>query len=84
MWRGRQGDKKGREGGAGGEVILFESENVGSLSAFLSGCCSEAAGWRTLPAAPNRNRAHDALIKKPDESTRRHAHTHTHHPHPRP
>lgn len=56
---GGQGDK------GEGKVIFFESKNVESLSAFFSGCCSEAAGWRTPPAAPNRNRERDALIKNP-------------------
>lgn len=54
---GGQGDK------GEGKVIFFESKNVESLSAFFSGCRSEAAGWRTPPAAPNRNRERDALIK---------------------
>lgn len=68
------GGGRGGEGGeGGGKVIFFESENVESLSAFFSGCCSEAAGWRTLL---NRNRERDALIKKPDERAR----TQTHHP----
>lgn len=42
MWRGKTRGQKER--GCGWGNSCGESENVGSLSAFLSGCCSEAAG----------------------------------------
>lgn len=45
---------------------------------LFRGCCSEAAGWRALPAVPNRNWERDALIKKtPMKALSTHKHTHS-------
>lgn len=72
---GGEREDRGRQGN------FLSVWKCGIIICFFSGCCSEAAGWRTPPAAaPNRHRERDAWLKNPMKVlTYRHTiHTHRH------
>lgn len=72
MWRRK------REEGGRGRAVDFLWVWVWKHYLLFRGCCSEAAGWRALPAVPNRNWERDALIKKtPMKALSTHKHTHS-------
>lgn len=71
-------EKEEKEGGEGVVVewLSFWAWVWNHYLLFRGCCCSEAAGWRALPAVPNWNWEHDALIKNPMKAL-----THKQNPH---
>lgn len=69
MWRRKREE--------GGRAVDFLWVWVWKHYLLFRGCCSEAAGWRALPAVPNRNWERDALIKKTQWKHSTHTNTHT-------
>ena len=69
MWRRKREE--------GGRAVDFLWVWVWKHYLLFRGCCSEAAGWRALPAVPNQNWERDALIKKTQWKRSTHTNTHT-------